>query len=195
MVGVGNVALDVARVLVKSADQLDDTDMADEVLEVLAGKAVTDVHVLGRRGPAYTTFTTKELRELGQLDDIDVIVDPADLELDDSSRAVVEQDKVAARNLAVFRDWAGATARHRCATDALPLLDRPTGRLIGDRPGGRRRDREHHDRRRRLAGRLRGRSRPSPPSWSSARSGTAVWPCPASRTTTAPAGCRTPRAG
>ena len=67
MVGVGNVALDVARVLIKSADELTDTDMADEVLESLGRKQITDVHMLGRRGPAYTAFTTKELRELGQL--------------------------------------------------------------------------------------------------------------------------------
>ena len=79
VVGVGNVALDVARVLIKSADQLDDTDMADEVLESLAHKQISQVHILGRRGPAYTSFTTKELRELGQLPDVDVIIDPADL--------------------------------------------------------------------------------------------------------------------
>ena len=68
VVGVGNVALDVARVLIKSADQLADTDMADGVLESLSRKKITDVHILGRRGPAYTNFTTKELRELGQID-------------------------------------------------------------------------------------------------------------------------------
>jgi ferredoxin--NADP+ reductase len=67
VVGVGNVALDVARILIKSVDQLTDTDMADEVLECFARNSVTDVHVLGRRGPAYTAFTTKELRELGQI--------------------------------------------------------------------------------------------------------------------------------
>ena len=104
VVGVGNVALDVARVLIKTVDQLDDTDMADEVLKSLSRKNITDIHVLGRRGPAYTTFTTKELRELGQLDDVDVIIDPADLELDPSSQTVVQQNKVAARNLACFRD-------------------------------------------------------------------------------------------
>ena len=109
VVGVGNVALDVARVLIKSADQLDDTDMADEVLESLGHKQITDVHVLGRRGPAYTSFTTKELRELGQLPGVDVIVDAGDLELDDSSRAVVERNKIAARNLAVLNEWAGRT--------------------------------------------------------------------------------------
>ncbi len=82
VVGVGNVALDVARILIKSVDQLSDTDMADEVLECFSRNTVTDVHVLGRRGPAYTAFTTKELRELGQIADVDVIVDAADLELD-----------------------------------------------------------------------------------------------------------------
>ena len=105
VVGVGNVALDIARILIKSVDQLTDTDMADEVLESLSRKTITDVHVLGRRGPAYTAFTTKELRELGQIADVDVIVDPADLELDPSGQAIVQQNKVAARNLVVLREW------------------------------------------------------------------------------------------
>jgi ferredoxin--NADP+ reductase len=106
VVGVGNVALDVARVLIKTPAELDDTDMADEVLASLERKTVTDVHVLGRRGPAYTAFTTKELRELGQLSGVDLIIDPADLHLDESSQAVVGRDKVAARNLAVMTEWA-----------------------------------------------------------------------------------------
>ena len=106
VVGVGNVALDVARVLVKSPAELSDTDMADEVLAGLADTRVTDVHILGRRGPAYTSFTTKELREIGQLDGVEMRVDPADLDLDESSRARLAVDKVAARNLAVFTEWA-----------------------------------------------------------------------------------------
>lgn len=106
VVGVGNVALDVTRVLIKTVEELADTDMADEVLESLAAKTITDVHVLGRRGPAYTAFTTKELRELGQLPGVDVFVDPQDLDLDPSSAAVVARDKVAARNVAVLRDFA-----------------------------------------------------------------------------------------
>jgi ferredoxin--NADP+ reductase len=77
VVGVGNVALDVARVLIKSAEQLSDTDMPDEVLGGLAGTRVTDVHILGRRGPAYTAFTTKELREIGHLDGVEMRVDRA----------------------------------------------------------------------------------------------------------------------
>ena len=67
VVGVGNVALDVARVLIKSAPELTETDMPDDVLESHAHKGIREVHILGRRGPAYTSFTTKELRELGQL--------------------------------------------------------------------------------------------------------------------------------
>jgi ferredoxin/flavodoxin---NADP+ reductase len=106
VVGVGNVALDVARVLIKSAEQLSDTDMADEVLDGLAGTRITDVHVLGRRGPAYTAFTTKELREIGQLEGVEMRVRPADLILDESSHARLGVDKVAARNLAVFTEWA-----------------------------------------------------------------------------------------
>jgi ferredoxin--NADP+ reductase len=131
VVGVGNVALDVARVLIKSAPELTDTDMPDDVLESHAHKGIREVHILGRRGPAYTSFTTKELREMGQLAGVDVIVSPGDLELDESSRAVVERDKVAARNLAVLREWA-----ERRPTDAekrihLHFWTRPTS-ILGD---------------------------------------------------------------
>jgi ferredoxin--NADP+ reductase len=106
VVGAGNVALDVVRVLLKSAAELADTDMADEVLESLTRKQITDVHLLIRRGPAYTVFTTKELRELGQIPDLDISMDPAALVLDHSSQAVVAQDKVAARNVVVLQEWA-----------------------------------------------------------------------------------------
>jgi ferredoxin/flavodoxin---NADP+ reductase len=131
VVGVGNVALDVARVLIKTADQLDDTDMADEVLESLARKNITDVHVLGRRGPAYTAFTTKELREMGQLADVDVIIDPADLELDPSSQAIVQQNKVAARNLVVLQDWAARPLSGASRRISFHFWSRPT-KIIGN---------------------------------------------------------------
>jgi len=113
VVGVGNVALDVARVLIKSAEQLSDTDMPDEVLDGLAGTRITDVHILGRRGPAYTSFTTKELREMGQLDGVEMRVNAADLVLDESSQARLAVDKVAARNLAVFTEWAARPGSSR----------------------------------------------------------------------------------
>ena len=133
VVGVGNVAIDVARILIKSVDQLTDTDMAEEVLECLSRNGITDVHVLGRRGPAYTSFTTKELRELGEIDDVDVIVDSADLQLDPSSQAVVEQNKVAARNMAVFQDWAARPLRGASKRISFHFWTRPTMIMGSDR--------------------------------------------------------------
>ncbi len=131
VVGVGNVALDVARVLIKSADQLEDTDMADEVLAALEHKKITDVHIVGRRGPAFTTFTTKELRELGELEGVEIIIDAADLELDATSQAVADQDKVATRNLAVMRGWAERPRGHADRRLHFHFWRRPT-MIIGD---------------------------------------------------------------
>lgn len=133
VVGVGNVALDVARVLIKSVDQLDDTDMADDVLDALTATTVSDVHVLGRRGPAYTNFTTKELRELGQIEGVDMLVDPTDLELDASSLAVVGQDKVAARNVAVLKEWSERTPTGASKRVHLHFWTRPIAVLGEDR--------------------------------------------------------------
>lgn len=130
VVGVGNVALDVARILTKRTDELTTTDMADEVLDSLGHTAVSDVHVLGRRGPAHTAFTTKELRELGQLPDVDLLVDPADLELDETSQAIVASDKVAARNLVVLRDWAERSVGRASRRVHLHFWTRPV-RLLG----------------------------------------------------------------
>src|SRR5205823_9194989 len=78
VVGNGNVALDVARMLVLSAPELAPTDTADHALEVLAASRVREVVVLGRRGPAQAAFTNPELLELGDLKDADVIVDEAE---------------------------------------------------------------------------------------------------------------------
>ncbi len=131
VVGVGNVALDVARILIKSADQLTDTDMADDVLAGLAHNRIADVHILGRRGPAYTAFTTKELRELGHLDGVDVVMNPDDLVLDESSRARLAQDKVATRNLAVLTEWAERSSSGAPRRIHLHFWTRPT-LIIGE---------------------------------------------------------------
>ncbi len=136
VVGVGNVALDVARILAKHAEELAETDMADEVLDSLDLKQVTDVHVLGRRGPAYTAFTTKELRELGQIPDLDLLVDPLDLELDESSLAVVGRDKVAARNLVVLREWSERPRGSASRRLHLHFWTRPVRVLGRDRVTG-----------------------------------------------------------
>jgi len=105
VIGVGNVAIDVARVLLKTADELRTTDIPDHVLAVLSHSQVRDVMIVGRRGPAYARFTTKELRELGELANADVIVPPAELALDEASEAELVTNAVARRNLEVLRAW------------------------------------------------------------------------------------------
>ncbi|TPG32776.1 FAD-dependent oxidoreductase [Mycolicibacterium hodleri] len=108
VVGNGNVALDVARILVSDPDVLANTDIANHALESLRSRGVEEVVVLGRRGPLQATFTTLELRELGDLEamaDVDVIVDPADLAdiTDDDLEAA---GKAVKQNIKVLRSYA-----------------------------------------------------------------------------------------
>jgi ferredoxin--NADP+ reductase len=92
VVGNGNVAVDVARILVSSVDALAQTDIADHALEQLRTSRVELVTMLGRRGPAQAAFTPKEIRELGALDGVTLQVDPRTLELDELSLATLDED-------------------------------------------------------------------------------------------------------
>lgn len=105
VVGVGNVAVDVSRVLVKDVTALRTTDVPETVLTRLERSGVTDVHVLGRRGPTHAKFTTKELRELGELEGVDVVVDPAQLELADDELAELAAKPGLAHNVDILRGW------------------------------------------------------------------------------------------
>jgi ferredoxin--NADP+ reductase len=111
VVGNGNVAMDVSRILATSPDELARTDIADHALERLRQSRIREVVVLGRRGPAQASFTTPELRELGRLEGVDAIVDPRDLELDAVSQADMEEDRTATANLRILREYAART-RH-----------------------------------------------------------------------------------
>jgi ferredoxin--NADP+ reductase len=111
VVGVGNVAVDVVRVLSKSPEELAHTDMPEHVLTALASVPVADVHLIGRRGPVQASFTTKELKELGELAKADVVTSPADLELDDISAAALSENKVATRNVKLLSEWAERAPR------------------------------------------------------------------------------------
>jgi ferredoxin--NADP+ reductase len=93
VIGNGNVALDVARMLAKHADDLLPTEIPANVYEVLKSSPVTDVHVFGRRGPAQVKFTPLELRELGELRDVDMILHDEDFELDEASKLAIETNK------------------------------------------------------------------------------------------------------
>jgi ferredoxin--NADP+ reductase len=102
VIGNGNVALDVARMLVLDPDELAPTDAADHALASFAGASVTDVVVVGRRGPAQAAFTTPELRELGTLARADIVVDPAELDGAEPAGAT----PTVQRNLALLREFA-----------------------------------------------------------------------------------------
>jgi ferredoxin--NADP+ reductase len=93
VIGNGNVALDVARMLAKHADDLLSTEIPENVYAGLAASPVTDVHVFGRRGPAQVKFTPLELRELGELRDVDMIIHDEDFSYDEASKAAIETNK------------------------------------------------------------------------------------------------------
>lgn len=136
VVGVGNVAVDLARILTKPVTELRSTDMPDAVLDALSDSAVTDVHVLGRRGPAEARFTPKELRELGELEGVDVVVREQELALDPRGEAAVAADPGLARNLEVLRAWAqrpltGARRRLHVRFGVRPVAVRGTDRVEG----------------------------------------------------------------
>jgi ferredoxin/flavodoxin---NADP+ reductase len=92
VIGNGNVAADVTRVLMLATSELERTDVADHALEVLRESRIEEVVVLGRRGPAQAAFTSAELRDLGRLDAVDLSVDPSEVELDPVSRQWLDDE-------------------------------------------------------------------------------------------------------
>ena len=108
VIGIGNVAMDVARILIKPTSVLATTDLAEHALRALEASQVETVHLVARRGPVQAACTTPELREFGELDGVDVVVDPRDLELDAASEAELAamEDRNPAKNLEVLREWA-----------------------------------------------------------------------------------------
>jgi ferredoxin--NADP+ reductase len=110
VIGVGNVAVDVVRILAKTADELRATDVPHEVLTLLGGSGVRRIHMIGRRGPAQAKFTTKELRELGALPQAEVHVRTDDMRLDPASAALAESDRHVRANVKVMNEWAARPA-------------------------------------------------------------------------------------
>ena len=91
IIGQGNVAADVARILSKTVDELKHTDIAEHALDALAESKIKDIYVIGRRGPAQAKFTPKELREFGELEHCDAVVDSTELELNKASHIELEE--------------------------------------------------------------------------------------------------------
>ena len=136
VVGVGNVAVDVVRILCRTPEELTTTDIADYALEALKKSRVKEVYLLGRRGPAQAAFTNPEIRELGELPDADISADPAEVELDPLSRAAVErsQDRATVKKVEILREYAQRSAAGRSRRLVLRFLVSPV-ELIGDDAG------------------------------------------------------------
>jgi ferredoxin--NADP+ reductase len=125
VIGNGNVALDVARMLALTPDELAPTDTTDAAIEALNAAAITEIVVVGRRGPAQASFTTPELSELGELAGADVIVDAADLE------GAEPTDTNSERNLEVLREFAARTPTGKPKRVVLRFLRSPVA-LTGE---------------------------------------------------------------
>ena len=105
VIGAGNVALDVARILSKSAEDLLRTEIPEHVYQTLKSSPVTDVHVFARRGPAQAKFSPLELRELGHVPGVDVVVYPEDFDFDEGSMAAIHSSNQTKQVVKTLTDW------------------------------------------------------------------------------------------
>lgn len=124
VIGVGNVAVDVARVLARGAEDFRPTDVPHPALGALAGSAVRDVHMVGRRGPSQAKFTTKELRELGALPSAEVRVEPADLALDPAYAPVPVTETVRPGRASSSSSSSSASSASSSAAPPLAAVNR-----------------------------------------------------------------------
>ena len=133
IVGVGNVAVDVARILCLTPDELAVTDIASHALEALSQSYVKEVYLLGRRGPAQAAFTNPEIKELGNLADAETIVLPEEAQLDDVSRAALEasDDRATRKKVAILQGYAAGKPAGKSRRLTIRFLVSPV-ELIGN---------------------------------------------------------------
>ena len=133
VVGNGNVAMDVARMLAITPAELERTDVADHALEVLRDAAIEEIVVLGRRGPAQAAFTNPELRELGEMVDADVLVDPGDVAIDEHSASSIDHDGdlTARRNVEILTGYSERRPTGKRKRIILRFLVSPVA-IVGD---------------------------------------------------------------
>jgi ferredoxin/flavodoxin---NADP+ reductase len=134
VIGNGNVAIDCARMLALTADELASTDTTHEAIDAIVGAGVREIVMLGRRGPVQAAFTPPELKELGELAGAEPVVDPADLQLDPASVLELEADRERARrNFDLLEDYAAREAEGRPRRIVLRFLASPVAILGEDR--------------------------------------------------------------
>ncbi len=136
VVGVGNVAIDVARILCRTPEELAKTDIADHALEALSRSRIREVYLLGRRGPAQAAFTNPEIKELGELSDAEITVPPDEAALDPLSREDVEKsgDRGLAKKVEIIQGYARPPAGGKSRTLILRFLVSPV-ELVGNERG------------------------------------------------------------
>ena len=142
VVGVGNVAADVARILSRTPEELAATDIADYALEALSASRIREVYVLGRRGPAQAAFTNPEVRELGELAGADVTARPEEVEPDELTRQALERapDRATQKKVEILKEFARRTPTGkpkrlimRFLVSPVELLDDGRGGVVGMR--------------------------------------------------------------
>ncbi|MCA9912102.1 MAG: FAD-dependent oxidoreductase [Anaerolineae bacterium] len=136
VVGLGNVAMDVIRILARTPAELGKTDIADYALEALKDSKVKTIYVLGRRGPAQSAFTNPEIKELGEMEDAEVIVPADDIALDPLSQAYLDSgiDKVAVKNVQILQEYAERGDTGKKIKIVMRFLVSPV-ELLGDENG------------------------------------------------------------
>ena len=149
VIGVGNVAVDIARVLCRTREELSATDITDAALEAIIGSGIEEVAMLGRRGPAEAAFTNPEVRELGELPGADIVV-RTDEVVDDP---LLEPDRTTAKKLEILREFATRSLEGKPRRLAIRFCVSPI-ELIGDAEGHVRAMRVERNRLERQAGRV-----------------------------------------
>ena len=136
IIGLGNVAVDVARILCKTDNELKNTDMADYALDALRQSSIKNVYMLGRRGPAQAAYTPPEIKEMGELENTDVSVRADEARVDAASREEMEAtgDKNVAKNVAIIENFAEWQAQGKGRNLTIRFLVSPT-ELIADENG------------------------------------------------------------
>ncbi|MBI5293824.1 MAG: FAD-dependent oxidoreductase [Chloroflexi bacterium] len=136
VVGVGNVAIDVARILCLTPAELAATDIADYALEALSHSQVKEVYLLGRRGPVQAAFTNPEIKEVGEMEDADVLTLPDEVKLDDLSRAELEvgKDRATQKKVDILQSYAARPPSGKSRKLIIRFLVSPV-ELVGDAAG------------------------------------------------------------
>jgi ferredoxin--NADP+ reductase len=131
IIGAGNVALDVARMLIRSPEEIASTDVPDRVLAAFRNSQVTDVHLIARRGPAQAKFTPVELRGIGSLLNADIVVRPEEILLSDSDEIRIGANRELRTNIAILREWAGRKLQGKGRRLHIRFLRSPV-RFLGE---------------------------------------------------------------